>query len=60
MRSTPPHARESDVSNTEQRDVQLVWCCDPPLLAEVVRDVRSGERRGYPAFLGIVKTKPIH
>jgi hypothetical protein len=43
----------------EQRGVQLVWCCDPPVIREVGRDARSGERRRLSSVLGIVKTK-IH
>jgi hypothetical protein len=31
-----------------------------PVIREVVRDARSGERRRLSSVLGIVKTKPIH
>lgn len=31
-----------------------------PVIREVVRDARSGERRRLSSILGIVKTKPIH
>jgi hypothetical protein len=48
------------MSRTEAARRAIGLVLRSPVIREVVRDARSGERRRLSSILGIVKTKPIH